>query len=118
MDYRFAAGRSDPFPVLAKELVAMQPDVVLAHTPGGTIALQRETRTIPIVFVNVSDPIGMGFIASSPRPGGNLTGCCITRRQSSARASNAQGNWARPSLAGCRWQSGSPWLVPTISVRR
>ena len=84
MDYRFAAGRSDPFPVLAKELVAMQPDVILGHTPGGTVALQRETRTIPIVFVNVSDPIGMGFIASSPRPGGNLTGCCITRRQSSA----------------------------------
>jgi len=74
MDYRFAAGRSDTFPVLAKELVAMQPDVILAHTPGGTIALQRETRTIPIVFVNVSDAIGMGFIASLPRPGGNITG--------------------------------------------
>jgi putative ABC transport system substrate-binding protein len=73
-EYRFAAGRSDQFPVLAKELVAMQPDVILAHTPGGTIALQRETHTIPIVFVNVSDPIGMGFIASLPRPGGNLTG--------------------------------------------
>jgi putative ABC transport system substrate-binding protein len=74
MDYRFAAGRSDQFSVLAKELVAMQPDVILAQTPGGTLALQRETRTIPIVFVNVSDPIGMGFIASLPRPGGNLTG--------------------------------------------
>ena len=59
MDYRFAAGRGDQFPVLAKELVALQPDVILAHTPGGTVALQRETRTIPIVFVNVSDPIGM-----------------------------------------------------------
>jgi putative ABC transport system substrate-binding protein len=74
MDYRFAAGRGEQFPVLARELVAMQPDVILAHTPGGTIALQRETHTIPIVFVNVSDPIGMGFIASLPRPGGNLTG--------------------------------------------
>jgi putative tryptophan/tyrosine transport system substrate-binding protein len=74
IDYRFAAGRGDQFPVLAKELVAMQPDVILGHTPGGTVALQRETRTIPIVFVNVSDPIGMGFIASLPRPGGNITG--------------------------------------------
>jgi putative tryptophan/tyrosine transport system substrate-binding protein len=74
IDYRFAAGRGDQFPVLAKELVAMQPDVILGHTPGGTVALQRETRTIPIVFVNVSDPIGMGFIASLSRPGGNLTG--------------------------------------------
>jgi len=74
IDYRFAAGRGDQFPVLAKELVALQPDVILGHTPGGTVALQRETRTIPIVFVNVSDPIGMGFIASLPRPGGNITG--------------------------------------------
>jgi putative ABC transport system substrate-binding protein len=74
IDYRFAAGRGDQFPVLAKELVAMQPDVILGHTPGATVALQRETRTIPIVFVNVSDPIGMGFIASLSRPGGNLTG--------------------------------------------
>jgi ABC-type uncharacterized transport system substrate-binding protein len=74
MHYRFAAGRGDQFPVLAKELVAMQPDVILGHTPGATVALQRETRTIPIVFVNVSDPIGMGFITSLPRPGGNLTG--------------------------------------------
>ena len=74
IDYRFAAGRGDQFPVLAKELVAMQPDVILGHTPGATVALQRETRTIPIVFVNVSDPIGMGFISTLPRPGGNLTG--------------------------------------------
>ena len=52
----------------------MQPDVILGHTTGVTAILQRETRAIPIVFVNVSDPIGMGFIASLPRPGGNLTG--------------------------------------------
>jgi putative tryptophan/tyrosine transport system substrate-binding protein len=74
IDYRFAAGRADQFPVLAKELVALQPDIILGHTPGSIVALQRETRTIPIVFVNVSDPIGMGFIASLPRPAGNITG--------------------------------------------
>ena len=74
IDYRFAAGRADPFPLFAKELVALQPDVILGHTPGAVLALQRETRTIPIVFVNVSDPIGMGFIASLARPGGNVTG--------------------------------------------
>src|SRR5215475_10489063 len=68
IDYRLAAGRADPFPVLAKELVALQPDVILGHTPGAIHALQRETRTIPIVFVNVSDPIGLGFITSLPRP--------------------------------------------------
>src|SRR5215469_4937102 len=74
IEYRFAAGRADPLPVFAKELVALQPDVILGHTPGAILALQRETRTIPIVFVNVSDPIGLGFIASLSRPGGNVTG--------------------------------------------
>jgi ABC-type uncharacterized transport system substrate-binding protein len=74
IDYRFADGRADPFSMLAKELVALQPDVILGHTPGAILALQRETRTIPIVFVNVSDPIGLGFIASLSRPGGNVTG--------------------------------------------
>ena len=48
--------------------------VILAHTTPVTAALQRETRTIPIVFVNVSDPLGAGFIESLARPGGNLTG--------------------------------------------
>ena len=59
---------------LAKELVALRPDVILAHSAQIAAALQRETRAIPIVFVNVNDPIGAGFVASLARPGGNLTG--------------------------------------------
>jgi putative ABC transport system substrate-binding protein len=74
IDTRFAAGRPDQFPVLAKELVALQPDVILAHSPPITAALQRESRAIPIVFVSVSDPIGAGFVTSLARPGGNITG--------------------------------------------
>ncbi len=58
----------------AKELVARKPDVILAHTTQITATLQKESRTVPIVFVNVSDPIGAGFAASLARPGGNLTG--------------------------------------------
>jgi putative tryptophan/tyrosine transport system substrate-binding protein len=58
----------------AKELVELQPDAILADTTPATAALQRETRTIPIVFVVVSDPVGDGFVASLPRPGGNITG--------------------------------------------
>ena len=58
----------------AKELVALQPDLVLSHTTPTTAALLRETRTIPIIFANVSDPIGSGFVASLSRPGGNVTG--------------------------------------------
>ena len=59
---------------LAKELVELRPDVILASTTPVVAALVRETRTIPIVFVVVSDPVGSGFVASLPRPGGNITG--------------------------------------------
>ena len=58
----------------AKELVALQPDVILASTTPTTSALLQQTRTIPIVFATVGDPIGSGFVASFPRPGGNVTG--------------------------------------------
>jgi ABC-type uncharacterized transport system substrate-binding protein len=58
----------------AQELIALQPDVILAHTTPVAAALQRETRTIPIVFVQVIDPIDQGFVASLARPGGHITG--------------------------------------------
>ena len=77
IDARFAAGNPDQYSVLAKELVASQPDVIVAHTTLVTAALQRETRAIPIVFVNVSDPIGAGFVASLAHPDGNLTGVLL-----------------------------------------
>ena len=53
---------------------ALQPDVILAHGTPATAALQRETRTIPIVFVTVTDPVGDGFVAGLPHPGENITG--------------------------------------------
>jgi putative ABC transport system substrate-binding protein len=59
---------------LAKELVELQPDVILASTTPVTAALQRETHTIPIVFAAVADPVGSRFVASLPQPGANLTG--------------------------------------------
>ena len=58
----------------AKELVALQPDLILSHSTPTTAALLQETRTIPIVFATVSDPVGSGFVAAFPRPGGNVTG--------------------------------------------
>jgi putative ABC transport system substrate-binding protein len=74
IDYRFAAGRADYFQSLAKEVVALQPEVIFAQSTAAAVALQRESRTVPFVFVNVSDPIGSGLIASLAQPGGNLTG--------------------------------------------
>jgi len=59
---------------LAKELVALQPDVILSQITPTTAALLQHTRTIPIVFATVSDPVGSGFVASLSRPGGHVTG--------------------------------------------
>ncbi len=58
----------------AKELVALQPDLIVTDSTPTTAALQQQTRTIPIIFTNISDPIGSGFVASFPQPGGNITG--------------------------------------------
>jgi putative ABC transport system substrate-binding protein len=74
MDVRWAAGNVDRIRMLAKELVDLSPDVIISIGTPATAALQRETRTIPIVFAIVGDPVGSGFVANLPRPGGNLTG--------------------------------------------
>jgi len=62
---------------LAKELVALQPDLLLSQSTPATTALLQETRTIPIIFGIVADPIGSGFVASFNRPGGNATGFAV-----------------------------------------
>jgi putative ABC transport system substrate-binding protein len=74
IDYRWSNGDVNRMQVFAKELADLEPDAILAHTTPVTAALQQETRTIPIVFVIVSDPVGEGFVAGLPRPGGNITG--------------------------------------------
>ena len=74
MDIRWAAGDVERMRTFAKELTELQPDVILSPTTAVTAAFQRETRTIPIIFASVSDPVGSGFVAGLPRPGGNLTG--------------------------------------------
>lgn len=74
IDRRWAAGDVGRIQTYAKELVALQPDVILTRTTPVTAAVLRGTRSIPIVFVGVSDPVGSGFAASMARPGGNATG--------------------------------------------
>jgi ABC-type uncharacterized transport system substrate-binding protein len=76
LDVRFAGGPSR-FELLAKELIATQPDVIFVQSTGFVAAVARQTNTIPIVFANVSDPIGAGFVATMARPGGNLTGLVL-----------------------------------------
>src|SRR5207253_6954491 len=61
----------------AKELVALQPDVILSNNTPTTAAMLQQTRTIPIIFGSVADPVGSGFVSSFPRPGGNVTGFIV-----------------------------------------
>ena len=74
IDTRWAAGDADRFHRYAEELLALAPDVILASATPSVQALQQATRTVPIVFANVADPVGMGFVESLARPGGNITG--------------------------------------------
>ncbi len=74
VDYRFAAGDPARFKTYAAELVALSPDVILASTPPAIAAVRQQTKTIPIVFVYMIDPIGMGLVQSLAHPGGNITG--------------------------------------------
>jgi ABC-type uncharacterized transport system substrate-binding protein len=74
IDTRWAALDAQAMQRFAKELVGLQPDVILAHTTPATLAVQKETRAIPIVFVQIADPVGSGLVASFSRPAGNVTG--------------------------------------------
>ena len=74
IDYRWAATDLGRMRAHAAELVGLAPDVILAHAPSAVAAVQRELRTIPVVFVMVPDPIQLGVVASLAQPGGNITG--------------------------------------------
>jgi putative tryptophan/tyrosine transport system substrate-binding protein len=74
IELRWAGGEMSQIRTHGKELVALQPDVIVGRSTPVTTALMQESRTIPIVFLNVSDPVGSGIAASMARPGGNATG--------------------------------------------
>ena len=73
MDLRWAGADINRMRALAQELVGLQPHIILANGTAATVALQRETRTIPIVFANVGDPVASGLVARLDRPSGNVT---------------------------------------------
>jgi putative tryptophan/tyrosine transport system substrate-binding protein len=77
IEYRWASGDAERFRVFAAELVATSPDVVVAHTSPSAEAVARETRTIPIIFALVADPVGSGLVTSLAEPGRNATGFTI-----------------------------------------
>jgi ABC-type uncharacterized transport system substrate-binding protein len=77
IDYRWGDADADRIQALAKELVGLQPDVLVAHSTPSAKGLLQATRSIPIVFLTVTDPLGQGLVASLSRPGGNITGFSV-----------------------------------------
>ena len=88
MDLRWGGDDINRIRALAQELVGVQPDIILTSGTPPTVAVQRETRTIPIVFTGVSDPVASGLVGRLDRPSGNITGfatseaCCAPPRWS------------------------------------
>jgi putative tryptophan/tyrosine transport system substrate-binding protein len=76
IEYRHASSPAD-YVRLARETVAKKPDLIFAQSTGVAVAVAHETRTIPVVFANVPDPVGAGLVATLARPGGNLTGLSL-----------------------------------------
>ena len=74
IDVRWAAADVESMKRFAKELVALQPDLIFTSSTPATGAMVQATHTIPVIFVLVADPVGSGYVASLPRPGGNVTG--------------------------------------------
>jgi len=77
VDYRWGGGNADSMRKYAAELVALAPDVILAHSSAAIAPLLQATRTVPIVFTGVGDPVGAGYVDSLARPGGNATGFLV-----------------------------------------
>jgi putative ABC transport system substrate-binding protein len=97
IDYRFAPASTVQAQVSAKELIALQPDVLVGNSTPATAALLQETRTIPIVFVGVSDPVGSHFVASIARPSGSATASLISRHRWSESGSKCSSRSRRVS---------------------
>jgi putative ABC transport system substrate-binding protein len=77
MDLRWSGIDINRIRALAQELVGLQPDIIVSSSTPTTVALQRETRTIPIVFAGVGEPVAFGLVARLNRPGGNITGFAL-----------------------------------------
>src|SRR5262249_3011603 len=111
LDVRWVSGEPNRIASIAGEMIAAAPVAILAMTTPALVALQKQTRTIPIVFGNVSDPVDGGFVTNLARPGGNVTGFTSfeysasagsPRRSSSARHSPAAHRGERQAGVGAR----------------
>ena len=116
IDYRWGADDAGRLRRYAAELVALAPDVILANATPSVAALQQATHTVPVVFVNVADPVGAGFVASLARPGLNVTGFLLFEYHQREMAGAAQRDRARRNARG--GPSGSRQRQRDRPVRR
>ena len=85
IDYRWPGSNAERLWTSASELVGLRPDVILAGNTTSLVALQRENSTLPIIFVQVADPVARGYVASLARPGGNATGFALQEHAIAAK---------------------------------
>ncbi len=113
IEYRFTDGKFERLPELAAELVRLNVDVLIANSTNAALAAQNATRTIPIFFMGVTDPIGAGLIDSLARPGGNITGLTnIASVLSGKRLELLKETVAKLSRVAVLWDPKNPGSTP------
>jgi putative ABC transport system substrate-binding protein len=116
IELRWGAGDADRIKTFAKELIDLRPDAILGQTTVVIGALARETRTVPIVFAVVSDPIGSGFGASLAHPGGNITGFTTNEPAVGGKWIGLLKEIAAHSTRGAPVQSGNSRGAPILQL--
>ena len=127
IDSRWSTGERDQLRTFARELIDLKPDLIVGMTTPAVAALVQETQTIPILFVNIVDPLGRGLISNMARPGGNVTGFLnFEFSMGGGNGSNCSNRWPLPSNASrssstrtqrpspapsCGWQRPRPPLL-------
>ena len=100
IDFRWGAGDADRFRRYAAELIALAPDVVLASGSPAVGPLLHATRTVPVVFASVGDPVGAGYVTNLARPGGNATGFMLFEYGTAQMARTAERDRTRREASG------------------
>jgi putative tryptophan/tyrosine transport system substrate-binding protein len=115
IEYRWGDAKPERIGDFARDLVQLSPDVLVAHSTPPTAALSRETRSIPIVFLTVTDPVGQGLVASLAHPGGNVTGFSVFEASLGAKmAAIVERDSARHQAGPHRFQSGDRALLQPV----
>jgi putative ABC transport system substrate-binding protein len=109
IEYRWAEGKPERLVELAAELVSLKPDVLFIQSPQAVFAAKKTTTTIPIVFLGIGDPVGIGLIVSLARPGGNITGLTnFSAELSGKRLELLKESFPNVSVVAVLWNGTSP----------